>query len=118
MKAASANSASFDGWVMEFLFDSRGRHIANRVGAQLHAPRGQNIGHWLEREGIFINMRGGYLGEIIHIDRLMYCTTSPYRSVNFGIYGNYGNAGNYGIPGHGGSIGSVPGFVDVKTPWI
>jgi hypothetical protein len=103
---------------MEFLFDSHGRHIANRVGDQLHAPRGQNIGHWMEQQAIFIDMRGRYLGEIVDGDRLMYCKATPYRSVNFGNYGNYGNVGNYGNPGNRGNIGSVSGFVDVETPWL
>ena len=62
---------------MDFLFDSRGKHIANRVGGQLHAPRGSNIGHWMENDAIFIDMRGRYLGEIVQGDRLMYCKNSP-----------------------------------------
>lgn len=98
---------------MQFLFDSRGQHIANFVGTQLHAPTGQNIGHFREREGIFIDMQGRYLGEIVAKDRLLYRTNSPYQSVNFGIYGNYGNVGNYGNPGNYGSIGMIGGFVDV-----
>lgn len=103
---------------MDFLFDSRGKHIANRVGDQLHAPRGLNIGHWMENDAIFIDMNGRYLGEIVHGDRLMYAKQSPYRSTHYGNYGNYGNAGNYGNPGNAGSVGSVSGFVDIETPWL
>lgn len=97
---------------MDFLFDSRGKHIANRVGDQLHAPRGPNIGHWMENDAIFIDMKGRYLGEIVHGDRLMYAKRSPHRSTH------YGNAGNYGNPGSAGSVGSVSGFGDIETSWL
>ncbi|MFG0675668.1 hypothetical protein [Delftia sp. WSY_7] len=98
---------------MEYLFNSKGKHIANLVGGQLHAPQGKNIGHFLENQGIFIDMRGRYLGEIVSGNRLMRRRNSPHRSMNYGSYGNYGNAGNYGNPGNHGSIGSVGGFEDV-----
>lgn len=48
---------------MEFLFNSRGQHIANFVNGQLHSPLGPNIGHFLESQNIFIEMHGRYLGE-------------------------------------------------------
>ncbi len=38
---------------MDFLFNSKGQHIANFVNGQLHAPNGQNIGHFLDRYNIF-----------------------------------------------------------------
>ncbi|MGR3366071.1 MAG: hypothetical protein ACU0CC_14795 [Sagittula sp.] len=98
---------------MEFLFDSRGTHIANFVRGQLHAPTGQNIGHFMEQQKIFIDMNGRYLGEIVSKNRLLFRTNSPYRSTNFGNYGNYGNVGNYGNPGNYGSIGMIGGFVDI-----
>lgn len=98
---------------MEYLFNSRGQHIANLVSGQLHARTGQNIGHYLKNEKIFIDMHGRYLGEIVHKNRLMCRKNSPYKSVNYGNYGNYGNVGNYGNPGNYGSIGSVAGFEDI-----
>jgi hypothetical protein len=81
---------------MEYLFNSRGQHIANLVNNQLHAPTGKNIGHFLEKQNIFIDMQGHYLGEIIYDDRLVYNRSSPHKNTNFGVYGNYGNVGNYG----------------------
>jgi|SRR6266567_7905623 len=99
---------------MEYLFNSRGRHIANLVGKQLHAPTGQNIGHYLEGQDIFIDMTGRYLGEIVNRNRLMFNRQCPYQSTNFGNYGNYGNAGNYGNPGNHGNIGTVSGFEDIS----
>ncbi len=98
---------------MKYLFNIRGRHIANFVNGQLHATNGPNIGHYLEDQGIFIDMSGRYLGEIMYENRLLYRNNSPHRSVNYGNYGNYGNVGNYGNPGNYGSIGSVGGFSDV-----
>jgi hypothetical protein len=103
---------------MEFLFDSNGRHIANLVGEQLHAPNGPNIGHWRPDVRIFIDMQGRYFGEILDADRLMYNVGSPYRGINYGNFGNYGNAGNYGNPGNPGRIGSRAGFTDVDATWL
>jgi hypothetical protein len=98
---------------VQFLFNSKGQHIANFVNGQLHSPGGQNIGHYREHENIFIDMRGRYLGEIIYNNRLMNNNNSPYKNINFGIYGNYGNVGNYGNPGNYGSIGSISGYKDI-----
>lgn len=98
---------------MDFLFNSRGQHIANFVNGQLHAPTGANIGHFMSDVGIFIDMSGRYLGEIVHRNRLMYNRSSPHRSVNYGNYGDYGNVGNYGNPGNYGSIGLVSGYEDI-----
>ena len=37
---------------MKYLFNGRGEYIANLVGEQLHAPTGENIGHYLSDHGI------------------------------------------------------------------
>jgi hypothetical protein len=103
---------------MTYLFDSRGQHIANLVRNQLHAPTGENVGHYLESQKIFIDMHGRYLGEIVSKDRLMYNQHSPYRSTNYGSHGNYGNVGNYGNPGNRGAIGTMSGFADVDAEWL
>ncbi len=103
---------------MKYLFNSRGEHIANLIGDQLHAPSGRNIGHRIEAQGIFIDMQGRYLGEIVQNNRLMYNHSSGYQSTNFGSYGDYGNAGNYGNPGNVGDIGSIAGYRDVETDWL
>jgi hypothetical protein len=98
---------------MQPLFNSKGHHIANFVGTQLYAPSGSNIGHFIEDAGIFIDMRGRYLGEIHYDDRLLYSSASPYRSIAYGHYGNYGNIGNYGNPGSRGAIALPAGYRDV-----
>jgi len=103
---------------MKYLFNSCGEHIANLIGDQLHAPSGRNIGHLLKAPGIFIDMQGCYLGEIVQNDRLMYNQSSGYQSTNFGSYGDYGNAGNYGNPGNAGSIGGIAGYRDVDADWL
>lgn len=100
---------------MKFLFNSKGKHIANFVNGQLHSKTGKNIGHHLKNQRIFIDMKGKYLGEIVHNNRLMKRKNSSYSSTNFGNYGNYGNVGNYGNPGNHGSIGSVSGFEDIPV---
>lgn len=98
---------------MKDLHDSRGKHIANFVNGQLHSTSGTNIGHYLEREKIFIDMHGRYLGEIVDGNRLLYRNSNQYKSVNFGNYGNYGNVGNYGNYGNIGSC-SYAGYTDVS----
>lgn len=98
---------------MIYLFDSKGKHIANFHDGQLHATGGKNIGHFLPAYNIFIDMHGKYLGEIIFNNRLMYNLYNNYGRTNFGIYGNYGNIGNYGNPGNYGSIGTVNGYKDI-----
>jgi hypothetical protein len=72
----------------------------------------------MEREQIFIDMRGRYLGELSGEDRLVRQRNSPYRSVNFGVYGNYGNVGNYGNPGRYGRIALPGGYEDVEAIWL
>ena len=99
---------------MKFLFDSKGKHIANFVNGQLHSPTGDNIGHFLESYNFFIDMSGYYLGEIVKGDRLMYNLSSSYRNTCFGCYGNYGNVGNYGTPGSRGAISVPSGYRDVN----
>lgn len=98
---------------MKYLFDSRGKHIANEVNGQLHATSGQNIGHFLQNYGFFIDMNGYYLGEIVYKNRLMKKRSNGYSNTCFGNYGNYGNVGNYGNPGNYGSIGIISGYEDI-----
>lgn len=83
-----------------------------------YAPTGQNIGHYMESEKIFIDMSGRYLGEIVLSNRLMYNRSSPHKNANYGNYGNYGNVGNYGNPGNHGNIGTIGGYENVATPWL
>lgn len=100
---------------MKFLFDSKGKHIANEVNGQLHSTSGKNIGHFLSNYNFFIDMKGKYLGEIIYENRLLYKKNNGYGGTNFGVYGNYGNVGNYGNPGNYGSIRTISGYRDVES---
>ena len=97
---------------MKALHDISGKHIANFVNGQLHSVRGGNIGHYLEREQIFIDMHGRYLGEIVNGNRLLYNKQTSYKNMNYGVYGNYGNVGNYGNYGNIGRC-SFSGYEDV-----
>ena len=83
---------------IEYLFDSKGRQVVTFFNGQLYTPNGRNVGHYLEEKGIFIDMLGRYLGEIVLDNRLLYKRTSPYKSVNFGERGDYGDIINYGSP--------------------
>jgi hypothetical protein len=100
---------------MKFLFNSKGEHIANFTNKQLYSPSGRNIGHFLEVEGIFIDMNGHYLGEIIYDNRLLYNKNNNHKNNNYGSYGNYGNIGSYGNPGNYGSIGLISGYCDIES---
>jgi len=98
---------------MNDLHDMNGKHFANFVNGQLHNVQGKNIGHYLEREQIFIDMHGRYLGELVDGNRLLYYKSSSYINTNFGVYGNYGNIGNYGNYGNIGRT-AFAGYVDVE----
>jgi hypothetical protein len=98
---------------MEYLFDSKGRHIATFINDQLYAPSGENIGHYLEKEEIFIDFSGYYFGEIVFDNRLMYNRSSPYKSNKFIRYGDCGSLVSYGSPTKLRISRVMPGFDDV-----
>ena len=100
---------------MQFLFDSRGRHVANEVNGRLHSPTGKNVGHLLSTLGVFVDLEGHYLGEVVQANRLMENRKSPHKATAFSCNGDYGDAGNYGSPGSPGSLGKVAGHTDVKA---
>jgi len=100
---------------MQPLYDSRGAHIANAVNDRLHSPSGANIGHFLKHEGIFVDMRGRYLGEIVLGNRLMRSRRSKYEAVNFGSRGNYGNAGYVGTRSSVATVWQVTDYEDIAT---
>lgn len=98
---------------MKQLFDSNGNHIANEVNGHLYSQNGQNIGHFLDSYNFFIDMRGGYLGEIVFSNCLMHRNGNAYDSISFGSFGNFVNIGNYGNPGNIGSLGMIAGYTDI-----
>jgi len=100
---------------MRFLFDSRGRHVANEVNGRLHSPAGRNVGHFLATAGVFVDLEGHYLGEVVRSNRLMENHRSPHKKTAFSCQGDYGDAGNYGCAGAQKSVGQVPGHRDVKA---
>jgi len=99
---------------MKYLFDFKGKHIANVVNGQLHATTGKNIGHLVPYYNIFIDLKGKYLGEIIYKNRFLFYKNNAYQGVNFGVYGNLGNVGKYSNPGNYGSIGTISGYSDIE----
>jgi hypothetical protein len=99
---------------MRLLFDSRGTAIATEVGGRLHSLAGANIGHYLSREGVFIDPRGRYLGEIVLGNRLMDNTSSPHRATGFAAPAYHGSAGRFGNAGSAGAVGPVAGYEDIR----
>jgi hypothetical protein len=100
---------------VQFLFDSQGRHIANEVSGRLHTPVGKHIGHFMAPLGIFVDLNGHYLGEVVRANRLMSDRRSPHRAADFCVFGDYGTAGSFGTPLSPGSIGAVAGLTDVAV---
>ncbi len=98
---------------MKRYYDQQGHHIANEVNGRLYAPSGANIGRYIENAGVFVDISGRYLGEVVNGDRLLSNRSSGYRSTNFGNAGNAGSIGNAGNPGNAGSIGSIGGFENI-----
>ena len=77
--------------IMNYLYNSKGEHVATLVNGQLHSPHGKNIGHYIKDHKIFIDMHGHYMGELIHQNRLVYNRHSAYKSDNYGNYGYFGD---------------------------
>ena len=100
---------------MRFLFDSRGNNIANEQMGHLHAPSGRNIGHYLSGEGIFIDQKGRYLGELVLGNRLMANPQSPHRAIRFAVPGDYGSSGNLGCAGTAQNVAPVMGYDDIPA---
>jgi hypothetical protein len=100
---------------MQFLFDSQGMHVANEVNGRLHSPTGKNIGHLLPSLGVFVDLQGRYLGEVVRANRLMENLRSPHKATAFSCNGDYGDGGNYGSPRSPGSVGKVAGHSDIET---
>jgi hypothetical protein len=100
---------------MQFLFDSRGNHVANEVDGRLYSPKGKNIGHRLPALGVFVYLQGRYLGEVVRANRLMENERSPHKATAFSCNGDYGDGGNYGCPRSPGSVGRVAGHSDIEA---
>lgn len=100
---------------MQFLFDSRGKNIANEQTRHLYSPAGKNIGYYLNTEGIFIDQKGRYLGQIVFGNRLMADPDSPHRATKFAVPGDYGTAGLLGTPNPASDIAPVANYQDVSA---
>lgn len=103
---------------MQYLFNTKGMHIANLIYAKLYAPTGEHIGHYLEKEKIVIDIKGRYLGEIIQQDRLLSNQVSPLRYSQHPALGNHGAVGQYGQAGQSGHFNMGQAYQDVATPWL
>ena len=98
---------------MQYLFDSSGRHIANRAGRRLYAPTGEHIGYYLPARAIFVDLSGQYLGEIRRGNRLMKKASPPWRDRSFSMPGESRDHEACGLHESLGSVGRVPGYDDL-----
>jgi hypothetical protein len=100
--------------MLKHLFNSKGQYIAIEQEGRLYTRGGKNIGHFVPEYGIYIDMRGRYLGEVMYENRLLYNRYSPFRSTAFGVWGDAGAIDTFGDPGKPGSIGIPHGYEDVE----
>jgi hypothetical protein len=103
---------------VQYLYDSRGRYIAVEQAGHLHSKSGRNVGHWLDRQGVFVDLKGRYLGELVAGNRLLVNKFSEHQFTTFGHFGNYGSVGRYEDPGRIGIMGLPSGYVDVDPGLI
>ncbi|MFU0505714.1 hypothetical protein [Pseudaminobacter sp. NGMCC 1.201702] len=95
------------------LFSSGGKHIASLVEGYLYSPSGRNIGRYLEKEQIFVDRGGKYLGELFGEHRLLRRLASPYEGIVFDGYDAPGGVADPEAPGYFGNIGKITGFDDI-----
>lgn len=100
---------------MQFLFDSRGKNIANEEMGHLYSPVGRNIGYYLSAKGCFIDQKGRYLGQIVFGNRLMADPESPYLATRFAAPGDYGMCGRLGTPNPAPDIAPVANYEDIAA---
>lgn len=68
---------------LELLYDSKGRHVATLMERYIHGVDGACIGYYHTRHGVFVDLDGRYLGEIVYGDRLMYNLLSVHCTATF-----------------------------------
>ena len=98
---------------VHYLFNSRGRCIAQLVGDRLYSPSGRHVGRYLQSKTIFIDLQGCYLGEIVRGNRLMVRLCSPYRDADFGRQEDHGHIEPLGQPEHLGYVQAPSIYEDV-----
>lgn len=99
---------------MARLFDSRGNHIANVEAGRLYTTAGSNIGRVIEPFGIYVDISGSYLGELLAGNRLVSNRASGYRTTNFGNVESTENIATAGSPGNYGSFDLPGGYQDIE----
>ncbi len=102
---------------MKHLFDSKGRHIANLDGTDLYAPGGRHVGRQVQ-EGVFADLEGKYLGEVVSDDRLVYDPASPHLGTNFGAVAERRFFGTIAPPREYAGILMQNGRVDLDPDWF
>ncbi|MGE5548924.1 MAG: hypothetical protein ACM3ZC_00130 [Bacteroidota bacterium] len=98
---------------MNFLYDSRGQHVASEVNGLLYTAAGRNIGRYLDKYGVFVDLEGRYLGEILCINRLVQDRNSRYRGMSLGASSSRGVLRLYERPRGCSPLPLPPGFEDI-----
>jgi len=69
---------------MNLLYNSAGYPVACEADGSLFSPSGRNIGRLVKKAGVFADLNGHYLGEIICVNRLVYNRCSKYLHADLG----------------------------------
>lgn len=98
---------------MTHLFNSRGQHILNEHGGYLSLPSGQVVGRYVEQYGVFVDLTGRYIGEILCMNRIVCDSNSRYRDTVLAAANSGGNVGAHPCPGNDSPIPLPPGLEDI-----
>ncbi|EKO3914540.1 hypothetical protein P0F25_003261 [Vibrio metschnikovii] len=100
---------------VEYLFNSRGKCVAFRLGKYLYDEKAKWIGWFPWGDNDAVTTKGKYLGSIVNENRFYFFSNKPYRG-----YPGYPGYPSYpGYPGYPGYAGYSPlpiGAKDVTLP--
>ncbi|MGE5529451.1 MAG: hypothetical protein ACM3X6_09970 [Patescibacteria group bacterium] len=65
-------------------FNSRGKYIAAEIEGRLYSAAGRHVGRRVDKYGIFVDLAGRYLGEILCANRLARNRGSRFLQTSFG----------------------------------
>ena len=98
---------------MLHLYNSQGLHVATEANGYLYSKTGKLIGRYLERLGVYLDLHGRYLGEILCLNRLAFNHDSRYLNASFDPCTYHGAIGPHEKPKDFSPLPLPPGFTDV-----
>lgn len=75
------------------IYNSHGKQVAVLSGDALYSLYGQFIAEFRPTDGVFVDLQGRYLGEIVEGDRLLENYVSGHHNRLFGLPGLRGSIG-------------------------